>query len=358
MGSPAGPQNVEVTVDTADIGAVIVTADWDGGSTFNFICINGGRIIGVGGAGGNGGDDNGSSGTAGSDGTNGTPALQSDGFVINVDIDDGYLLGGGGGGGGGSYEDTGANGTPGGGGGGGQGFFTASGGLGGNSIGLPPAADGGDGSQGGPGGGGTGGGPSVNDGGDGGAWGAGGYSGDFATPGILSGTGGLGSRAGNAFLHSNSGSIVYSGVSSEAILRTEERIVGETFGYPQLPDTTTYMSNGATRTGGWNFLADTGGTLTLLNSFSGNFNHTNAWFALEDPILANYEIRDVPGTREDSWSSTPTGSEGDWRVLSSQRDWEQVGTGPQTTSQVFEIRLVGSSGILDSGFLRVINEGP
>ena len=75
LGSLEGVRDVTLIIDNADAGDIQVTLDWTAGSTFTIICINGGRILGLGGAGGRGGDDFGATGEAGLDAINGTPVL-------------------------------------------------------------------------------------------------------------------------------------------------------------------------------------------------------------------------------------------------------------------------------------------
>lgn len=127
FGSPPGPRDVVLTVDGADVGDVRITLDWAPGSTFEIVCINDGRVLGLGGDGGAGGSDFGSTGDPGEHGADGGAAIAS-AYNVSIDVDDGYLLGGGGGGGGGAYADNGADGDSGGGGGGGQGFSPTDGG--------------------------------------------------------------------------------------------------------------------------------------------------------------------------------------------------------------------------------------
>ena len=284
MGSPTGPQSVVITVDGADFGRVEITADWWGGSTFSFVCINGGRIVGEGGRGGTGALSLGGQGTGGGMGTAGGDALACDGFIVNVDVDDGFLCGGGGGGGGGSYTnfDT-SFGEAGGGGGGGAGFinlatedftyddlvalnvsanlglsdelldtilalnpvrYFGAGGGPGNGQNPPNAEFGTDGTKYDMGLGGAGStarfDPNpTSHGGNGGALGSGGQTGrssyafgNYATTWNreLYGrylAGGVGGRAGNAFRPTNGASIVYTGSKSAATLRGEDRLRGE-----------------------------------------------------------------------------------------------------------------------------------
>lgn len=238
LGQPTGPVTVNFTADGVDLGEIIITNEFQPGSTFTFNAINGGRIVGEGGNGGDGGADFGASGDSGTRGQDGTPAIRSNGFNVNVNVDAGFLLGGGGGGGGGAYTNTDpilGNGDAGGGGGGGQGWSGGVGGSGGNpSTGFPGPTDGGDGTRVGPGGGGDAGGVTAASGagGDGGIWGAGGDTGRSSVPGLIGGSfvliGGIGGQAGEAFLGTNGATINLTGSKSEATLRSEGRIKGET----------------------------------------------------------------------------------------------------------------------------------
>ncbi len=356
LGSPSGPQTVTVTVDNADIGDVQVTADWAGGSTFQFNAINGGRILGLGGDGGAGGDDNGATGTSGSHGGDGGAALSGNGFVLNIDIDGGFLLGGAGGGGGGSYDDLGASGDPGGGGGGGQGFSVTSGGAAGMPTGIPVASDGVDGGQGGPGAGGSGGG--TNAGATGGGWGEGGISGVSTA---LSLTGGIGGRAGSAYLSTNGSTLVFNGAKSEATLITELRLIGESgagFALMKSKNNNTAGGTAATSTGGFTFQIN--GDLLYIDSLNGDVTSTLYWFGgTGAPTTATYEVRSVSGTEygNDSWTATGAAA-GTWVDLDSPRTWSITNTGQREVQQQFEIRRVGSGGILESGILRLFMESP
>lgn len=103
LGSPTGQQAINILIDGADVGDVQITTDFAAGSTFTFQCINGGRILGLGGDGGKGANRPVASNTynSGNKGSPGGHAIDSQ-YDVNIDIDDGYLFGGGGGGGGGS----------------------------------------------------------------------------------------------------------------------------------------------------------------------------------------------------------------------------------------------------------------
>lgn len=353
LGSPTGPQVVQVTVDGADVGDVQITADWSGGSTFNFICVNGGRIVGLGGNGGDGGDDFGATGSNGDAGNDGGPALTCDGFTVNVDIDDGFLLGGGGGGGGGSYDDTGAGGDGGGGGGGGAGFSVTDGGAAGSNIGAPNPTDGGDGGPAGPGVGGVGGGSGLLAAGDGGNWGRGGDIGESDSPY----RGGAGGTAGSAFLPTNGASIVYSGAKSESTLITELRLIGQTeTGYAQLGASVSNgtLSSSFTEQYGWSFFAN--GTLQFDDSTKPDTNYTQYWYTDGTATGADYEVRTVTITGA-GWT-TAAAATGIWTDISVTRTWEISDTGPDQNITMFEIRLAGETDILTSGYLTASHAGP
>lgn len=240
LGSPSGRQDVTITVDGADAGEIIITNAWTAGSTFTFIATNNGRILGMGGAGGAGAPDLGATGDVATAGTSGTAAITNQGnYSVAIDADDGYIYGGGGGGGGGSYTDTGAGGDPGGGGGGGQGWTGGAGGAAGNPFtGVPAPTAGTAGTRSLAGSGGSGGGVTIgtSDGGDGGTWGLGGATGrssdmlvGFGEFAVFLYHGGLGGSAGRAY-SSSASQATYSGAKSEATLRSEGRIKGETGG--------------------------------------------------------------------------------------------------------------------------------
>jgi hypothetical protein len=358
LGSPSGPQEVTLTVDGADIGDVRITGSFAGGSTFDIICINGGRVVGLGGEGGDGGNDNGATGTSGSFGSNGGHALSITGFTVNLDIDDGFLLGGGGGGGGGGYSST--NNSPGGGGGGGQGFGTGiSGGAAGTPTGTPVANPGGDGSKSGPGTGGNGGDTTApgNAGGNGGSWGYGGAIGEFPTT-APSNFGGAGGSAGSAMV--GSGTLVFSGTKSQTTLEAENRIIGEIGGYINIPG---FLSNGVggdnnSKTCGFDFQNDTGGTLTLIRSGgtppSSNTNRTDSW-EIGNLNNADYELAALSGMRDGTWDASAA-ADGTWTVLTTaDLIWSITTTGNDAVTQMFAIRRAGdtSGNYLATGKLSV-----
>jgi hypothetical protein len=360
MGSLSGPQTVIVTVDGADAGDIQVTADWAGGTTFQFVVINGGRIVGLGGNGGNGGSDFGSITERGDHGGDAGSALSSNGFEINVDIDDGFLLGGGAGGGGGAGFDAGTQTDAGGGGGGGQGFSVTNGGLAGVNIGVPAGTDGGDGGPGGPGAGGAGAGTigPGGVGGSGGPWGSGGISGESTTSAAL--FGGNGGRGGSAFLPTNGATIVYSGAKNEATLKTESRLIGlTTAGYPRLG---TYVnSTGGATAGSSNvgYRFESGGDLVLIDSFGGNTTLTNTWFdGTGTPVTTAFEIRESPDKQFNDPYSTAPAAVGTWVALTSDRTYTYNDVGPSTALSHIEIRETGSANIYESGYIQATNEGP
>lgn len=306
LGQPSEELEVVVVADNCDVGGIFIPSSFNGGCTFTFTAVNGGRFLGEGGDGGDGGDDQGTTGTPGNRGSAGGHAIQSSGFAVSIDVDDGYLLGGGGGGGGGSFHDLGTTGTPGGGGGGGQGFGTSLGGSAGTPISVPVADDGANGGPSSPGAGGEGGTTGTNDGGIGGTFGyAGGY-GDFASPGVYflsaspgPGCGGAGGNGGNAFYGTNGAVATFSGAKSEATLRSENRILGETTGRLVIVDhqvTTFHVGSPSTTAAGWSWLNDVGGTLRR-KSGANLTNYTQYWYDHFDDITASdYEVRYVSGT--------------------------------------------------------------
>ena len=357
LGSPSEPVQVTLTADNADVAEIIIPTDFAAGSTFDFIAINNGRFIGTGGDGGDGGDDNGAQGTQGNGGNSGGNAISSDTFAVNIDIDDGFLLGGGGGGGGGSFDDLGASGTPGGGGGGGQGWGDASGGAAGSPTGSPLAVAGTAGSQTAAGGGGNGGTVLTNDGGDGGEYGYGGTYGLFANPSAgqtsSAGNGGYGGRAGAAFFPVNLATPTFNGAKSEATLRSESRLKGEIDGVVNLSDiveVADIITTGS-ETVGFDFLADSGGTLRRVNSQQGNTDLTGSWYSGKSITASDYEIRTVIGTSAGAWDTTPGGwVEGTWQAISVSRNWEiaDTDTGGRAAA-VFQIRRAGDTGGGDEG---------
>ena len=357
LGSPSDPVDVTVRANNVDLAEIIIPTDFAAGSTFTLIATNNGRFIGTGGDGGAGGDDNGNYGTAGIAGISGGHAVQSDAFAVNIDIDDGFLLGGGGGGGGGSFHDLGLSGTPGGGGGGGQGWGDAIGGAAGSPTGSPLAVAGTAGSQTVAGGGGNGGTIGTNNGGGGGEYGYGGIYGQFSNPGTglggNAGHGGYGGRAGAAFFPVNLATPTFNGAKSEATLRTEARLKGEIDGVVNLSDITmfaTIISTG-TETVGYDFLADSGGTLRKVNTQGGGGDLTGSWYSGNSITASDYEVRTVTGINGGTWDLTPGGwVDGTWQAISVSRNWEVSATDTMDRAgALFQVRRAGDTGGGDEG---------
>ncbi len=365
LGSPAGPVEVTFVVDNADAAEIIISQNFHPSSTFQFTAINGGRIIGTGGSGGSGGNDNGASGTRGNSGSDGGHAIYSNTFNVNVNVDNGYLLGGGGGGGGGSYNDTGTGGTPGGGGGGGAGWGNAAGGAAGNPTGTPVAQAGTAGSQTAAGSGGAGGTSLTNDGGDGASYGFAGTHGQFASPksavfGPVSGNGGAGGDAGSAFRPAGAATITFNGVKGETTLRSENRVKGEVDGYLNIPPIDEVIGfhvgiGHPQRSYGWEFENNTGGTLQKTDTDSGSVDLTTAWYVGNAITAGDYFVRVSPTTEGGNWTNEPTGTPGDWFQLSALRQWLVIrSTASGYAQAIFEIRrddetLPAASGLLSAG---------
>lgn len=373
LGSPTGIRAVQITADAADVGEIWIPTDFAVGSTFEFIGINGGRFLGEGGNGGGGGADFGSTGEAGAPGSDGRPAIQNFGtYPVSIDVDDGFLFGGGGGGGGGAYTDTGTGGDAGGGGGGGQGWSGGALGLGGNSIGLPPAEDGTAGTRLTAGAGGDGGGlsPVNGAGGGGGTWGLGGRSG--RTSDLLSGVGfgasffyygGLGGQAGAAY---QGGNLTLSGVETEATLRAQGRILGEIGpDYITVPSfSLNYWSGevGIPYNGnaGINFLS-TGATLEIDTNSSPTAS-TVYYLTGGSGTGADYQvrIRGLSGDREGT-ISTSAAADGTWVQININRQWFNNFTGTGRWAALFELRRndipsVGADDVMASFFVKSVYE--
>lgn len=351
LGTPSGEQAVTVIVDGADAGDIQITPDWTGGSTFQITCINGGRVIGLGGNGGAGGADLGATGQAGVNGSSGGAAITaSSGVTVNLDIDDGYLFGGGGGGGGGSYTDTGVAGDPGSGGGGGQGFYATTGGAAGSPSGTPVAAAGAGGTKSAPGAGGTGSVSTTSYGGGGGGWGSGGQAGNsyqIAIPGSfgLQYYGGVGGTAGRAF-YANGGALNLNGATSEAALISAGRIKGEIgpFGAANFTSIVKFVSvAGASTTSitlrnDGDVLRNPGAQTTSTQWATG----TLASFG------DDYEIRtrNTAGSNDTSgtWTATPAAA-GTWIALTSDRTYSlNSAAGIESAASAVEIRLATQTG--------------
>lgn len=344
LGSPTIPVEVTITADGADVGGIVISSSFDPTSTFTVVATNGGRFVGTGGAGGSGGDDNGATGTVGGKGTSGGAAIIS-AFNIDADIDDGYMLGGGGGAGGGSYNDTGAGGTPGGGGGGGIGWGNAAGGAAGSPTGSPVASAGGAGSLSLAGSGGSGGSSGVNDGGDGGSWGLAGEYGQHANPGNdefvagdHEGNGGAGGNGGSAFLPTSGAVITFTGAKSEATLRIESRIKGETEGNLSLGNKLIlgYHVGIGHPSRDYGFIFQTNGTITQVNTDTGNT--TGSWWSGNTVTGANYEVRLTSATKAGTWDVS-AGADDSWFALSATRTWTYTtAASSQNAGAVYEVR--------------------
>lgn len=359
MGSPSQPVTVLITADAADVGGIYVSADFTAGSTFQIDVINGGRLVGEGGNGGAGGDDLGASATSGTGGVDGGHALASEGWVIDVDLDDGFLLGGGGGGGGGSGADRGATADAGGGGGGGQGFNGGTGGAGGSGS-TPVADDGTAGSVSAPGAGGGGGGVTAPfpDGGGGGNWGESGTRGyhQSATGNIVKA--GIGGAAGNAFGPiSGSAAINYIGALTEAQLRTAGRISGETEGFIKMhSDETAFGADSIPFTLGWQWAIN--GVLTRVNSDSGNTVMSGYYWrdTLNGTATANYDNTLYEIVQDSATEASGSGWDAEfptqdaYYALNLQRTLSITDAAFLKPGQVVRIRRVGEAGDLAMGF--------
>lgn len=351
LSSPTQRVDVTITADAADVGEIIIPNTFVAGSTFEFVAINGGRFLGVGGAGGAGGNDLGAAGEAGNPGSNGGHAIDNNGtYAVSINVDDGYLFGGGGGGGGGSYTNDGTFGHPGGGGGGGQGYTGATGGLAGTPNGLPIAAAGTAGSRVAAGAGGvsTGATGGTSDGGDGGTWGLGGKTGrtssllNVGSGGLLY-NGGLGGDAGRAY-SGNVGTLTLSGSDSEATLRTNGRILGEIGtggGYLSGP---TLLFNAL----GWDIqpvTANVGiefnsaGYLIEIDTTSSPGASTSYYITGGGGTGANYEVRvrNLSGDSQVAWD-TSAAAAGTWVGCSVTRQWYNTDTNFGLGGSLFEMR--------------------
>lgn len=324
LGSPSDPVEVTLRANNVDLAAIDITTDFAAGSTFTLVATNGGRFIGTGGNGGAGGDDDGATGTPGTYGADGGNAVVANTFNVSIDIDDGYLFGGGGGGGGGSYDDTGTGGTPGGGGGGGVGWGDALGGAAGSPTGSPLGVAGTNGSQTVVGGGGNGGSTGTNDGGDGGDWGYAGIFGQFANASTnrfaanQQGNGGSGGNGGSAFAPDNGSTATFSGAKSEATLRSEGRIKGETDGRLELFNeiaVTGFISGAGSDEVGFTLLNT--GVFRKQGSAS-NTDYTTAWWVGNSFTPGDYFVM-APSSTEGGttgWTTDP-GASDVWYALTS-----------------------------------------
>lgn len=369
IGSPALPVDVVVTADGANVGGIYISANFASGSTFQCTAINGGRFIGAGGDGGDGGDDLGATIGSAVSGTAGGHAIASEGFDVDLDIDDGFLLGGGGGGGGASGVDLGTSSDAGGGGGGGIGF-TGQGGAGGTggSGSTPPAGNGTAGSSIAAGAGGAGGGTSVGTaiGGAGGGWGEAGSMGYHF--GESTGRAGTGGTAGNAFAPiSGSPTLNYVGTLTEANLRAAGRLMGETEGQIILHASRIALfasASSATLGFDWeldgelNLIRPTGGGIQLGYYWRDNINATGSELNFTN---TNYEILRDSGTRTGTWDTTTNFvTEDSWTALTTTKTLSITTTIADSVEQVIMIRRTtasgGSGNPLTMGFYRANKE--
>lgn len=353
LGSPALPVDVVITADGADVGGIYISANFAAGSTFQCTAINGGRFIGKGGDGGVGGSDLGASTSSAGDGTAGGHAIASEGFDVDLDIDDGFLLGGGGGGGGASGVDLGATADAGGGGGGGIGFTGEGGAAGSGGTGsTPPAGNGIAGSSTAAGGGGAGGGTSAGTaiGGAGGDWGESGSLGyhDGANVG-RAGTGGI---AGNAFAPVlGTPTLNYTGSLTEANLRAAGRLKGETEGQIILhPSRLSFLTSATSATLGFDWELD--GELNLVKTGGGGIelgyywrDNINATGSEVNFTNTNYEILRDSGTRTGTWDTTTNfATEDSWLALTTTKTLTITSTALKEAEQVIMIRRTTASG--------------
>lgn len=347
LGAPAGPAQVTFIIDGASLGDIRITSDFFPGSSFDFTCINGGQVVGLGGDGGDGADSFGSTGGQPGDGTDGSHAIDTV-FAVSLDVDDGFLFGGGGGGGGGAYINLGLTGVGGGGGGGGRGFQTSNGGLGGSQPASPPGQDGTSGDLSTIGLGGSGGTPSfANVGGDGGQFGSAGgvgYSSDIytgATNKTYRYNGGTAGTSGNAYFFTGaSAGLTLSGAKSEATLRSEGRIKGEVADWKvDLPFERIHtQTDSGTLTVGFQFNND--GRLILLNDLGGDADDTGFWNTENNQGASfgdDYEVR-IAAWQEGTWDAEAAAI-GTWSALTADRVWSITSaTGIESTAAYFEIR--------------------
>lgn len=351
LGSPALPVDVVITADGADVGGIYISANFSVGSTFTCIAENNGRFIGAGGDGGDGGDDNGAILGAAGDGTDGGHAIASEGFDVDIDIDNGFLLGGGGGGGGGAGVDFGATTDAGGGGGGGIGFTGEGGaaGLGGSGS-TPSAGNGTAGTSIAAGAGGAGGGVSAGTaiGGAGGAYGDAGSRGYHEGDGNLrAGTGG---HAGNAFSPvSGTATLNYIGSLTEANLRAAGQLLGETVGLIRLHALRTdFVTSAGSATLGFRWQSD--GELEKVSNSSIQSGYywrdTENITGLESNFVnTNFEILRDSVTRTNTWDATTNfATEDVWTALTGSPLLTITSTGFKDAEQMVQIRRTVASG--------------
>ena len=256
FGNPAAPSTVDVTFNGMDANTLFIGA-WPAGTVLTILLTNGARILGRGGVGGDGADV---ISTGGGSGTNNTPQVPGNGNAggrafdagsttasIQLNADNGFILGGGGGGGGGggAGRNTGGQGQRrgGGGGGGGQGWQNAAGGPGGDvwNHDSPDGTAGSAGSTFTPGTGGGSGMPAVpppsaldGGGGDGGSFGVAGLTGEDATETTAIGgagwngglTSGVAGGAAGASIYAPTAVVTFTGALNEAALVAALRLLG------------------------------------------------------------------------------------------------------------------------------------
>jgi hypothetical protein len=373
LGSPTGKKDFTITVDGVDAGVIEISTSFTAGSTFTFVAINGGRFIGEAGAGGDGADDLGATGGTPTEGGNGGPAIRNFGtYPVSIDVDSGFLFGGGGGGGGGSYTDTGTGGDAGGGGGGGQGWTGGAGGSAGTQIGVPPPGNGTAGTRINAGAAGIHPNSDTSSGGAGGTWGLGGRTGRSSN--ILQGVGaasnftyygGLGGDAGRAY---SGGNLTLSGAKSEATLRSEGRILGETGpNYLTVPSFSFYFAGFDIQPTNDNMgisFQSTGATLEVNTTISPSPS-TQYYLTGGTGTGSDYQVR-VPartGDSDPSYWGNPEGIAGTWFTINTLRQWYQNFTGLGARASLFEMRRADIPGttstsdeVMASFYVRVIME--
>ena len=371
LGSPAAAASIQIVADGCDVGGIYISSDFTTGSEFQLTAINDGRFVGYGGNGGDGAEDYAQYPGTGGQGENGGHAVSSEGWTVNIDIDDGYLFGGGGGGGGASSYHVSSSGSGGGGGGCGManedytpyGFYQGTGGDPGTGI-APAAQAGTNGSTSGQGLGGNGGGTIVATavGGDGGFWGEAGQPGYgqyyYATwpNNHIAGYGGRGGVAGNAFAPiSGSAAVNFNGGLTETQLRSQSRILGETAGF-----ITAALSHGinitddAGGTVGWNYYNT--GELEYIHSIAGNlvldgyyWRDTLDSYTRSNFTASLYEIRRLSSHKSTSSSWTSAFTEDSWLSAGSTRTVSKTGTPTILIVQMVQIRRAQGSPAYGSG---------
>jgi hypothetical protein len=392
LGQPSTPINWEITIDGVDMLGFAIKNTFPAGSTFSFTLINGARIVGFGGFGGNGGNA-GTSEQGGARGGFGGDAITS-AFPVSLNADDGYLLGGGGGGGGGASFNVPSSTVKlaGSGGGGGAGFsfsidspffpsgwFTSSPGIAGSgTVGSGTGPENGQfGNFDQPGLGGT----TLQAGGDGGLLGSAGLAGTGVSPFTGSaqnfdGTGGAGGNAGRAYFGTGSNVLTLSGAKSEATLRSEGRIKGQSkapyftggpsAGIGDLATNNRYLNDASAGLGSVHgFTFKTTGQLQFLN---GGGDPVQAGLFMDGTGLvgADFQVRQVngPGVTQTGTWDFESGAINTWVDLSTDRTWSFThGTGSiRTCGRLFEIRRTDVPGnpddeIIGRLWLLAVDEG-